>query len=84
MDAFGHLDYHERIAHPEALDVHTEHCCLMHGCKYRDINCTVMNGRKKQSTLCESCRYEGITSMKMFNDVLNGNVKRCPHCDHVL
>ena len=38
-------------------DVHTEHCCAEHGCKYGDIeDCTVANGRKKQSFPCETCR----------------------------
>lgn len=29
-------------------DVHTERCCLRHGCKYGDPNCTVENGTKPQ------------------------------------
>ncbi len=54
-------------------DVHTEHCCLRHGCKYGydcesgyeflDANgnkkvCTVSSGAKKQSFPCESCENE--------------------------
>lgn len=39
-------------------DVHTEHCCLGHGCKYRDPNCTVENGTKPQSWDCEQCDWE--------------------------
>lgn len=39
-------------------DVHTEHCCLRHGCKYRDPNCTVANGSKPQSWDCEDCEWE--------------------------
>lgn len=38
-------------------DVHTEHCCLKHGCKYGDNDCTVVLGFKKQSYPCEWC-YE--------------------------
>lgn len=30
-------------------DVHTEHCCAIHGCKYGDTYCPVWLGRKKQS-----------------------------------
>jgi len=30
-------------------DVHTEHCCAMHGCKYGDEFCSVWLGYKKQS-----------------------------------
>ncbi len=36
-------------------DVHTEHCCLHHGCKYGDDDCTVMSLRNRQSYLCEEC-----------------------------
>ena len=36
-------------------DVHTEHCCIVHGCKYCDDECTVESGRARQSYLCESC-----------------------------
>lgn len=36
-------------------DVHTEHCCLEHGCKYGDENCPVATQLKFQSHACESC-----------------------------
>ena len=36
-------------------DVHTEHCCVIHGCKYRDDNCTVETGQSVQSFPCEDC-----------------------------
>lgn len=41
-------------------DVHTEHCCVHHGCKYAydfkdDGACSVRNGTKKQSYPCEVC-----------------------------
>lgn len=39
-------------------DVHTEHCCKRHGCKYMDQECTVYHGDKTQSYDCESCEYE--------------------------
>lgn len=38
-------------------DVHTEHCCFKHGCKYSDKDCTVQLGIKKQSFPCETCEY---------------------------
>ena len=37
--------------------VHTEHCCLFHGCKYGNQGCPVANGAKRQSHLCEQCTY---------------------------
>lgn len=36
-------------------DVHTEHCCIIHGCKYGHPDCTVTTGRAPQSYSCESC-----------------------------
>ena len=39
-------------------DVHTEHCCKKHGCKYSDPACTVAYGDKVQSFPCEDCDEE--------------------------
>ena len=39
-------------------NVHTEHCCLKHGCKYRDANCPVELGIQEQSHPCEDCSYD--------------------------
>lgn len=47
-------------------DVHTEHCCLIHGCKYADEDCTVTTGKLQQSYTCESCDYEDIKSLKQL------------------
>lgn len=41
-------------------DVHTEHCCSTHGCKYGDLSrteCTVVSGEKQQSFPCEVCYF---------------------------
>lgn len=38
-------------------DVHTEHCCIHHGCKYSDEDCTVVTNKAIQSYPCEYC-YE--------------------------
>lgn len=46
-------------------DVHTEHCCLKHGCKYGDDYCPVAGGKKKQSYPCESCEYDEEMSEEM-------------------
>ena len=39
-------------------DVHTEHCCIYHGCKYGYEMCSVVLGVKVQSYPCEKCSYE--------------------------
>lgn len=36
-------------------DVHTEHRCILHGCKYGDADCTVMTRQLAQSYQCETC-----------------------------
>ena len=36
-------------------DVHTEHCCKEHGCKYGEDDCPVVTGKKIQSYPCEIC-----------------------------
>ena len=48
-----------------AKDVHTEHCCIVHGCKYgKDEECTVVQKRQPQSYPCESCSNEGMDPTK--------------------
>lgn len=40
-------------------DVHTEHCCLIHGCKYgQDEVCTVVTGQAPPSLMDEECHSE--------------------------
>jgi hypothetical protein len=48
-------------------DVHTEHCCILHGCKYSDdAFCTVVTRKADQSYICESCDMSGIRDLKML------------------
>ena len=48
-----------------AKDVHTEHCCIVHGCKYGNgDDCTVMQKSHPQSSRCEYCHDEGIDPTK--------------------
>lgn len=39
-------------------DVHTEHCCRFHGCKYGKADCTVAAKGALQSYPCEDCNEE--------------------------
>jgi hypothetical protein len=39
-------------------NVHTEHCCVIHGCKYGDPNCPVEKGVLVQSIPCEYCESD--------------------------
>ena len=39
-------------------NVHTEHCCKFHGCKYGEDDCPVANKKQKQSYPCEFCDWE--------------------------
>ena len=45
----------KRLSKRQVKDVHTEHCCLEHGCKYGDDDCSVTNYHQKQSFPCEMC-----------------------------
>jgi hypothetical protein len=76
-----------RFQEPEKnKDVHTEHCCVRHSCKYGedDFYCTVRTKKKRQSFVCESCEEEGITNLKILHAVMSGTMPSCPHCGHVL
>jgi hypothetical protein len=62
-------------------DVHTEHCCVRHGCKYGALNCTVAPSGiyaghmtvKPQSHMCEVCddelRYGGLELAYLMNEM---------------
>jgi len=66
-------------------DVHTEHCCVLHGCKYgKNAFCTVVTRQADQSYICESCQNDGIRDLKMLRAVMEGRQKRCPYCKHTL
>jgi hypothetical protein len=66
-------------------DVHTEHCCVLHGCKYGDHhNCTVWCGIAKQSDPCEYCHFQGIDTTDVVESVLLGSQATCPHCGHII
>lgn len=68
-------------------DVHTEHCCSRHGCKYgywdgkterdpkwsyrSDEICTVTSGKAPQSFPCEDCEYDDISTARTLKEVLN-------------
>lgn len=43
---------------------HVTHCCVIHGCKYRDDDCPVVLGIAEQDGPCEDCETSGIRSVK--------------------
>jgi len=47
--------------------VHIGHCCLRHGCKYGDDDCTVETGNDKQEFPCESCMEERHLTIVAFH-----------------
>ena len=78
-------------------DVHTEHCCLEHGCKYnKDDTCTVVTGEAPQSFPCESCEYREedhknnsftqkvIKKAKVNAIALKGGVSAAPKANNLL
>ena len=76
-----------RLQEPEKnKDVHTEHCCVRHHCKYGedDFYCTVKTGKKRQSFVCEDCEEEGILNLTTLRKVMYKEISDCPWCGHVL
>lgn len=60
----------KRIKKEQIKDVHTEHCCILHGCKYgKEDDCTVMKRLASQSYTCETCDYYGITTLEMVRKI---------------
>lgn len=53
--------------------VHTEHCCIKHGCKYGDENCPVELGIKQQSYDCESCGIDFEMAEDLVEDITYWN-----------
>jgi len=45
------------VLNPDLKDVHTEHCCTEHGCKYGDDGCSVTEGLGP-SNYCETCYWD--------------------------
>lgn len=76
-----------RLQEPEKnKDVHTEHCCVRHSCKYGedDFYCTVKTGKKRQSFVCEDCEEESILNLKTLRAVVEGKTPCCLHCGHII
>lgn len=40
--------------------VHASHCCVVHGCKYGEDDCPVVNRSIEQEYLCEGCSDDGL------------------------
>ena len=70
----------------ENRDVHTEHCCVIHGCKYSKPDCTVTTDTKRQSHACESCHNdaEGFCGWREAPDppvyVITKIIETCGAC----
>lgn len=64
----------------EEKDVHTEHCCARHGCKYGDEDCTVENREKPQSHPCERCHEEsGAGTVVIVQEKIRGKWQTAVH-----
>jgi hypothetical protein len=53
---------------PEDWEVHATHCCEIHGCKYNDNECPIVNGRvqrAKDTGWCqEPCLFDDPNSCR--------------------
>ena len=62
---------HKERENKENRCVHTEHCCIIHGCKYGDESCPVTTKSKKQSYPCEFCVENEDVAEKMINRAIS-------------
>jgi hypothetical protein len=70
---------------PINKNVHTEHCCVWHGCKYGNEDCPVVNHQKSQSFPCETClfsnEFEGTTPAPVAEPyVITKVIETCSGC----
>jgi hypothetical protein len=47
--------------------VHVTHCCVWHGCKYRDDDCPVETKQVKQAYDCEACGWEDEEITELYS-----------------
>lgn len=52
-------------------NVHKNHCCILHGCKYGDGNCPVVSGEIKQKYKCEQCHGDDFFLEEDSQDRIN-------------
>lgn len=57
------------------LGVHVTHCCLDHGCKYRDDDCPVFTGAAAQMYECEDCDGQ-MPVVASLDDFVAAEMKR--------
>lgn len=51
------------------MSVHSTHCCKIHGCKYGDEDCPVVNGEEVQEYPCEDCSEPLEIRLYSFEDI---------------
>lgn len=64
-------------------DVHTRHCCVIHGCKYGDDACTVVTKKGTQEGLCEDC-YETLGGVCKAKQKLSAEKEKERTCNDLL
>lgn len=63
----------------DKIGVHKTHCCILHGCKYGDHDCPVVNAEVRQDYFCETCSFEtmpGETSRDIDNTFIKISRKK--------
>lgn len=65
-------------------DVHTEHCCKEHGCKYGSPDCTVTTSKGKQSYPCEECEYDQEEAQYSLNELKTRAQRATEQIDQIL
>lgn len=67
-----------------SVNVHANHCCILHGCKYADPNCPVVREEIDQRFSCPDCWDLGIDNVDEVRKVHEGEIRTCNHCGHVI
>jgi len=62
-------------------DGHSSHCCIRHGCKYDNENCSVVLGILEQEYPCEACELDVTDSplLPIIRALIDDNKLREKH-----
>lgn len=63
------------------VGVHESHCCAVHGCKYGDKDCPVVNRKIPQKYPCEECTDQKWEHKNLFKEFTsNMKISLCETC----
>ena len=73
------MNLNKVLQHPRS--VHTEHCCVKHGCKYGlDYDCEVVQGKALQTYACEECDVDRLPPRQLSKYTLATALSKLEQC----